>query len=35
MEENTKNMLAGLPYRPDTEEFKSYFNEGASLKPRL
>ena len=23
MEENTKNMLAGLPYRPDTEELRA------------
>lgn len=23
MEENTKNMLTGLPYRPDTEELRA------------
>lgn len=35
MEENTKNMLAGLPYRPDTEELREISTKSTSLKPRL
>ena len=31
MEENTKNMLAGLPYRPDTEELRAISTKARRL----